>query len=444
MSIFGGLSTPQWLNPQNLFTEGEEDGRANAATFMKAYQQAHQDAIQKPLMDLKMQGAALDLQSKALDIQTQSSAMEAAAQSKTGETALAGVFADAAKTGSWNNPDTISKIFGVAAKFPSVQDSPAFKNALGFIDKSTKAQQMADRYQQQADDNASKLALSQERIDLLQAKTDSPAGKVKENTAMLDQIDQVKADAEKARVAGNTTEFQRLSDRANKLTEMLPTHGQEATTIGYDDQNRPIVSITKGGSGGPGGKATVGTASAGQQKLLKYENATQLLNTLEKNLTPKDVGAAGVGGEYLLDRGMAQLDPRFANKSRIANRDALTIAKESLLREVGDDRRFTAKDREDIASALPSNGVFESYTDAMQRISTVRKIISDRARNNAEMLGEPVPMFAQTKDEIVSGFQKKKAALTRALQAGTITQADYQTQLSAENDKALSALVKFH
>lgn len=71
MSIFGGLSTPEWLNPERLFASGEASGRDNANTFMQAYQQAKKEKIEQPMRDLQMASGVLNLQKQAAGLQVQ-------------------------------------------------------------------------------------------------------------------------------------------------------------------------------------------------------------------------------------------------------------------------------------------------------------------------------------------------------------------------------------
>lgn len=447
-NLFAGLDTPRWLSNEETWNKPQKEslGDIFLSSFsqgLQAKKDAQGDASPAPAWlapwtdegrTLKIHDARLGIQSKAMEVARQQNMMDYQTQSKAGEVALSDVLARLAKTGSWNDPKARADVFEVATKYPALMDTPVWQHTQDNFNKADKASADAERYKAQADASDDRLKLAQERIDLEKSKAD--AGPKDVQTA--DAIIKTEQDAKDAEAAGDTEKAKQLRERATLIRDQSKT--QEVVT-GYDDQGRPIVRVGKGvGSG----QATVGTESLGQQKLIKYENATQLLNRLEKSLKPEDVGIKGVAGEYLVDRGMAQLDPRFANKSRIANRDALTIAKESLMREVGDDRRFTAQDREDISNALPSNGAFESYSDAMQRIKTVRGILSDRARNYAERLGEPVPMFAQSKDEIVSGYQKKKAAIFKAVKLGNVSQEDADSQIESENQKALDALMKFH
>lgn len=453
--LFSGLDTPRWLSNEETWNKPQKEslGDIVLSSFsdsLQAKKQAQGDnspvpAWLKPFSDeskqLQVDNLKLGIQGKQMELARQHNMLDYQSQSKAGEVALSGVLAKLAKTGSWNDPQARADVFDVATKYPALMDTPVWQHTQDNFTKADKAAADAERYKAQADAADERLGISQDRLGLEQQRVDLEKSKADAGPAdvrIADTIIKTEQDAKDAESAGNTELAKQLRERAQLIRDQSKT--QEVTT-GYDDQGRPIVRVGKGvGSG----QATVGTESLAQQKLIKYENATQLLNTLEKNLKPEDVGVAGVAGEYLVDRGMSQLDPRFANKSRIKNRDALTIAKESLMREVGDDRRFTAQDREDISNALPSNGAFESYPAAIQKIKTVRGIIADRARNYAERLGEPVPMFAQSKDEIVSGFQKKKSAILKAVKLGNVSQEDADTQIAAENKKALDALIKFH
>lgn len=262
---------------------------------------------------------------------------------------------------------------------------------------------------------------------------------------ILDEVDRNRGLAQQAKDSGDDASYQMYTKRADDLENSV-TKGTEEQTVGWDDQGRPIVTFVKGAKGGAAaGGPTVGSMSLQQQKEMKYQNAAQLINDLQKSLRPEDVGARGTLGEYVLDRGMAQLSPKFANKQRIANRDALTILRESLMREVTDDtRRFSAQDREDISNALPSSGAFESYTDAMTRMKKVQDIIIDRARNYAERAGQPIPMFAQTKDEIVSNYKRKKSAMDAAVAKGNLSRQEADAQSQKDYTSALDALTKFH
>ena len=231
---------------------------------------------------------------------------------------------------------------------------------------------------------------------------------------LVDEIQKSEMEANAAEKSGNAARAQQLRDRAALLREQ--TKGQEIVT-GYDDQGRPIVRVGKGV-----GVPTVATQSQAQQKLLRYENSIELMNHLDTALKPEHLGAAGVTGEWILDRGLSQLVPELANKERIDARSALVAVREGLLREMSNDPRFSNVDREEISKALPSSGVFESLPSAKQRIETVRRIIMGRARIYSKGLGQPPPLWTLEVDEIKNLYKQGKI----------------------DKETALNALVRFH
>lgn len=243
--------------------------------------------------------------------------------------------------------------------------------------------------------------------DFVQKPVQQPA-----SVRLTDEILKSEQQAKDADMMGNSAAAQALRDRAALLREQ--TKGQEVVT-GYDDQGRPIVKVGKGV-----GSATVATQSQAQQKLIRYENSIELMNHLNQVLKPEHLGAAGVAGEWILDRSLSQLVPELTNKERVDARSALIALREGLSREMADDRgRFSAADREEIMRALPSNGVFESLPDAQQRLSTVRGILIQRARNYSQALGQTPPLWTMNPDEIKALFKAGKIDQTTAVNALT-------------------------
>lgn len=225
-----------------------------------------------------------------------------------------------------------------------------------------------------------------------------PGGKPTASVAITDEILKSESEANKAEAEGNMVEATRLRDRATLLREQ--TKGQEVVT-GYDDQGRPIIRMGKGV-----GAPTVATQSQAQQKLLRYENSVELINKLQKTLKSEHLGAAGVAGEWIMDRGMSQLIPELANKDRIDARSALIAAREGLLGEISNDPRFSNMDREEVSRALPSSGIFESLPDATQRLNTVRSIITQRGKIYAKGVGQSPLLWTMTADEIKAEYKK--------------------------------------
>lgn len=210
--------------------------------------------------------------------------------------------------------------------------------------------------------------------------------------------------------------------------EMASTNKGKSIYMGMDDNGKPIFQMSEGGAT-PIGTPTVATQSMTQKKLLKYEGAMELINDLKRSIKPEFLGARGVAGEMLVDRGLAQLAPELANRSRVDFRSGLIAARESLLREISDDNRFSNADREEISKALPSSGIFESLPDAQQRLDTVSRIISQRGKIYSSGSGLPPPIWSLTVEEIKAQHDKFKAS-------GGKEGIDYNT--------ALDALTRFH
>lgn len=241
--------------------------------------------------------------------------------------------------------------------------------------------------------------------DFIQKPTPAPA-----SVRLVDEIMKTEQAAKDARSSGDEATAKQLEQRVSLLTEQAK--GNE-TFLGFDDNGKPIFKQGKGVASG----ATVATQSQAQQKLIRYENTIELMNHLEK-MDAKDLGLAGVAGEWVMDRGLAQLMPELANKDRVDSRSALIALREGLSREMTDDRgRFSAADREEIMRALPSNGVFESLPDAQQRMNTVRNILIQRARNYSQAIGQTPPLWTLSADEIKALVQAGKINPDAAVQA---------------------------
>ncbi len=232
----------------------------------------------------------------------------------------------------------------------------------------------------------------------------------------VDEIQKTDMLAKQAHDAGNKVLEKQLQDRSELLRNQLK--GQEVVT-GWDDQGRPIVRVGKGGGG-----ATVATQSQAQQKLLKYENTMEVMNRLDNVLKPEHLGVRGVGGEWIVDKGLQQLaeiagTPDVGSEGRIESRKLIVALREGLMRELSGDTRFNATDREEISKALPSNGAFESFKDAKVAMNTVRSIIVQRSKNYAQAIGEKPPVWTLSPEEIKSQYKAGKMSLDEAKNALT-------------------------
>jgi hypothetical protein len=221
------------------------------------------------------------------------------------------------------------------------------------------------------------------------------------------------------------------------IQEQISNKGR-SIYMGQDDQGRPVFQMSEGGAS-PIGKPTVATQSLAQGKQLQYQNATELMNWLERNLKPEHVGLAGKTGEFLVDKTLSQIFPEVANKDRINVRSTLDMA-QGLAREIVDSPsgRFSNVERDAVLGALPSTGVFESYPDAVARLQRAKEVLRSRGKVYSTQLGQPVPTWTLSKEEIKDRYLKGKTSGLKPedpkfKSGGFLTEED-----------ALDALQRFH
>lgn len=213
----------------------------------------------------------------------------------------------------------------------------------------------------------------------------------------VDEIQKLDAQALGMEQAGNVEGAAKIKEKSDMLRSSLKGFQMETFT---DESGKQQFRLGTKGTGGNGeGKVPTAVVSDAMKKLTQYQNASELITKLEKNLRPEDVGAKGLLGEFLVDKTLEQFVPGSANKKRITNRDLLVSVKEGLIREISGDTRFSNQDRIALDKALPSSGAFESYADAMGKLETVKQLIKDRSKNYSEVIKAPVK-WAMTPDEI--------------------------------------------
>jgi len=251
--------------------------------------------------------------------------------------------------------------------------------------------------------------------------------------------------AEQSRLAGDVGGYQQHTEKSQLWRSAIPSH-QSSLTVGMDEAGRPLVTQTSGvqPSINPLGKPTTALTTKSQENTVKYENALTLINQLQKGLTPRDVGAAGLVGEMVMDRTLAQFDPSFADKDRIEKRTALGALRESLLRTVSDDPRFSNVDRESISKLLPSTGAFESYPDAMARMGQVKSILTDRVERYAGASGVPTPASAKSRSAVIADYNTAVQQLTDAVKAKRLTPEQAHAQAQKLHKTMEDALERFH
>lgn len=412
MALFAGLNTPQPTDPQNRAKQGSGNlGRGLLQLFMM---QNEAGATAKKAGDAK---AAQE----AGNARVGQVANEVSQLRNSGKDTLAVMDVFRKNGDLFNNPVTRPGMISLAANEKATEDmiSGFEKAKIDTIQKKTQSALLTQQI-----DMASKIAASGGKGSQAIASMFVPNEEGVMPVSDLSNFNTVSSlfaeHIPDAATKPGSTLGKILSDRAAAKAagrddevkifdaEIASRAAKDGFNIQFDDQGKLIFNYGPQVAGL--GKITVATQSRVQQNLLKYEGVSQLLNTVEKNLKPEHVGVRGVAGEFLLDRGLSQLDPSFANKDRIDTRTGMVVARESLLRVVSDDPRFSNQDRDEISKALPSSGVFESVEDAKQRIQTVRRIINQRGKIQAEGTGLPIQLWTQSADEIRALYQSGKVS----------------------------------
>ena len=234
---------------------------------------------------------------------------------------------------------------------------------------------------------------------------------------LVDAIQEAERQAGEAAKSGDKQKADQLKERANLLREQAK--GQQGISMEFGPGGT-LQSFSTGG----GQKPTIATATQAQENLVKYKNSLDLMNELEKTLKPEHVGVRGVAGEFLVDKGLQQAAeavgmPDVANKDRITSRDMMVALREGLMRQMNDTARFSKADRDEIAAALPSSGVFESYAAAKRSLGVVRKVLSQRSRNYASQIGRKFPIWTLSPDEFKQQFPTPQS-LVDAVKQGKV------------------------
>ncbi len=241
--------------------------------------------------------------------------------------------------------------------------------------------------------------------------------------------------------------------KANREMQLAESRGDKAAAEQARQRSELLQSQAKGGISmelGPGGtlssfsmgggaqqKPTIAMATQAQEKLVRYKNSLQLMDEVEKVLKPEHLGVRGVAGELLVDKGLQQAAEAFgmpdvASSPRIQSRKLVVALREGLMREMNDTSRFSMADREEIAKALPSSGVWESGKDAQEGLKTVRNVLTLRSRNYAKGIGRPTPLWSLSREEIRSKYPNATDLVTDS-KKGLVDKGD-----------AVDALVKYY
>lgn len=224
------------------------------------------------------------------------------------------------------------------------------------------------------------IAHLQEAERLKDMGPDSPVGKL-----ILDY--------DKARAAGH-------NEAATYLLEAIK---KQSTPSGTQIEVGPDGGIRF--FQGQGGLTTPNTTKS-QERQYQQERLIREGGQLLNILRPEDLGIQGNIGETA-GGFLGQLNPDMANAQVAENRTRLRTFRESALRAVSDDSRFSNNDRKAIEEMLPSDGWVENLPQAKGKLKAVLTIFAQRATNEASRQGK-TSWTALPPEEIVKGAREGK------------------------------------
>lgn len=159
---------PSWLNPaQNVFESGQRGAAEFGRNFSQAFQEAHQEKLNAPLRQVQLEGEKLQEMNQTLNLQRNYSMMEADTVNKAGESAMATAISEISKTGSWTSDKAKAAVWDIASKYPTLVNTPVFKNTMMQFEYADKAKMQADAANQRHLDT---VALNQDRIAIESAR----------------------------------------------------------------------------------------------------------------------------------------------------------------------------------------------------------------------------------------------------------------------------------
>lgn len=229
---------PAWLQPAENMRKSEAFGESMARNFMSAYQQAHEEKVQAPMNDLRMQQMKNNLDIQNFTIQRDKDMLQTQTDAKAGEKELAGVLADTASNNAWNEPTYRAKFFDVGAKNPSVIGSKIWQDTILNFQKADKADEMAqiEAMKAKARENVAKTA-ADARVTATGITADSRTDVADINAGSRENVANINADSREAVAKMRLDSVQKASSILDKAS--LESYKGELHTIWSDSMSFP-------------------------------------------------------------------------------------------------------------------------------------------------------------------------------------------------------------
>lgn len=381
-------------------------------------------AAADPLFAYKKEEAGQAIEMNALKLQQAQLERTLQLQQQAGLTELAKVLADSGGTDKLGDPATMQRLWDIGSRYPGVVGSPEFTNVQTMLQKARMGKAAAEAFKNAA---AAPMAPGTEthftdpntgieyrRTGPPQPRPQTPPEIVKELNAL-----------QEARARGDTETATFLEARIKKLAT---DKGMGFEITGYDEQGRPLMRMGEMATTPVPptmGKPTVATQTKVQADMGRYERAVGDLVEISSKTGQFDVGPVGAAADLVLDRFLANFMPDLASQSRVEHRTKIDAFVNSVLREVSDTQRFTNADRKAVEEMLPSTGAKDSAARIKRAIPVIKRVFAKRARVDAQLIGQPTPVWAMD-------FNEARAKLQRDVATGALS-ADAAAQIMASS-----------
>lgn len=408
-----------------LVNPPQQTSDPRAPNFLESFKQGQVDALQMQALKDKVAEGHLDL---AANIEGQ----KAKNQMKAGIVAFGQAFNSVSKLkDKWADPEAESMMGTLLQEHPELANNPIFKETQNWIQTAQKAKADLDIRKQNADTNRLKLDSVDRRIKQMVdnealAKQMTPEQKAQRVVELQDEyqlngklipqdkeakptafsedtkvIADAKQEYEDALQSGDPARLKKAKSLWEAIQLKLP---QSERFSGYDANGNLIFSFNRGPGGDMG--TMPGTATQAQEAISGFRQSITQLKDLAGNLRDKDVGIAGVAGEFFGDRLIPQFDPSGSTKDpvRVKNRTELKAAVEGLIGQLTSHKRVSNQDRKELESIAPSTGAWETGDRARQSAVVLGDIIKKRAQDAALNAKQPIEDWMLTADQIRAKF----------------------------------------
>lgn len=351
-----------------------------------------------------------------LDIADALNQREQQKQIRNAMTETSHILTESYQNGWWATPEGLNKIgeglARIQARIPAVAETDTFKGMWGT------------------------LIQRRNQLDIGSRDSDTPQEK---NLAKAQEYEN---QAAVAREKNDIPTAQRLERDAKLLRSAVG--GRRSSTRAFSPTGEKLFEITEGPEE-PGG-VTPSTQSQLERRALTYGNSIAGINEVMRKVRPEHVGVQGWLGEFVVDRGLAQVFPELADKERIDSRSLLEVMKASLVRQISEDpeSRFSNEDRREITGLINGISPTMSYPQLIGAFERVRETMKDRIRSYSERTGEPIPASVKTREELLSDYDKQLSAIRKSATNRQITPEQMRVEMETAKQRIAETLRRFH